>query len=165
MKKAYIVIRTINNVTFRSNLNCMVGNMIETELMRIGVSLPDTLLNKFDEIVEKRGYSSRSEGMRDAIRSYIYHYEWINDVKGYRIGTIAVIYDNKRKDLSNVLTNIQHNYSHLIRSSVHVFLDRENCFELIFLNGKGEDIAELTESIIALKGVKFSKLTTIPLNK
>lgn len=165
MKKAYIVIRTINNVTIRSKLNCMVGNMIETELMRIGVSLPDTLLNKFDEIVEKRGYSSRSEGMRDAIRSYIYHYEWINDVKGYRIGTIAVIYDNKRKDLSNVLTNIQHNYSHLIRSSVHVYLDRENCFELIFLNGKGEDIAELAESIIALKGVKFSKLTTIALNK
>jgi CopG family nickel-responsive transcriptional regulator len=48
---------------------------------------------------------------------------------------------------------------------VHVYLDRENCFELIFLNGKGEDIAELAESIIALKGVKFSKLTTISLTK
>lgn len=59
--------------------------MIETELMRIGISLPDTLLSKFDEIVEKRGYSSRSEGMRDAIKSYISHYEWVNDVKGYRI--------------------------------------------------------------------------------
>jgi CopG family nickel-responsive transcriptional regulator len=139
--------------------------MIETELMRIGVSLPDTLLSKFDEIVEKRGYSSRSEGMRDAIRSYISHYEWINDVKGYRIGTITVIYDNTKKDLSNILTTVQHNYSHLIRSSVHVFLDRENCFELIFLNGKGEDIEELAESIIVLKGVKFSKLTTISLDK
>ncbi len=59
--------------------------MIETELMRIGISLPDTLLSKFDEIVEKRGYSSRSEGMRDAIKSYISHYEWVNNVKGYRI--------------------------------------------------------------------------------
>lgn len=139
--------------------------MIETELMRIGVSLPDTLLGKFDEIIEKKGYSSRSEGMRDAIRSYISHYEWINDVKGDRIGTIAVIYENTKKDLSSILTNIQHNYSYLIRSSVHIYLDRENCFELIFLNGKGEDIAELAESIIALKGVKFSKLTTISFNK
>ncbi|WP_292388963.1 nickel-responsive transcriptional regulator NikR [Methanosarcina sp. UBA5] len=138
---------------------------MEIELMRIGVSLPDTLLSKFDEIVEKRGYSSRSEGVRDAIRNYISHYEWINDVKGDRTGTIAVIYDNTRKGLSNVLINIQHNYSHLIRSSMHVYLDRENCFELIFLNGKGEDITELAESIIALKGVKFSKLTTISLNK
>lgn len=86
-------------------------------------------------------------------------------LKAIALGTIAVIYDNTRKGLSNVLTNIQHNYSHLIRSSVHVYLDRENCFELIFLNGKGEDIAELAESIIALKGVTFSKLTTISLNK
>lgn len=142
-----------------------MGDIIETELMRIGVSLPDNLLNKFDEIIEKRGYPSRSEGMRDAIKSYIFHYEWINDVKGDRIGTIAVIYDNTKKGLSNILTSTQHNYSHLIRSSVRVYLDRENCFELIFLNGKGEDIAELAESIIALKGVKFSKLTTISLNK
>ena len=133
--------------------------------MRIGVSLPDTLLGKFDEIIEKRGYSSRSEGMRDAIRSYISHYEWINDVKGDRIGTIAVIYDNTKKGLSNILTNIQHNYSHLIRFSVHVYLDRENCFELIFINGKGEDIAELAEAIMALKGVKLSKLITTESNE
>jgi CopG family nickel-responsive transcriptional regulator len=44
---------------------------METELMRIGVSLPDTLLGKIEEIIEKRRYSSRSEGIRDAIRSYI----------------------------------------------------------------------------------------------
>ena len=56
--------------------------MMETELMRIGVSLPDTLLSKFDEIIEKRGYSSRSEGIRDAIRSYISYYEWMGDIKG-----------------------------------------------------------------------------------
>ncbi|HML04802.1 MAG TPA: ribbon-helix-helix protein, CopG family, partial [Methanobacterium sp.] len=48
--------------------------------MRIGVSLPDTLLGKFDEIIEKRGYSSRSEGIRDAIRSYISYYEWMADI-------------------------------------------------------------------------------------
>jgi CopG family nickel-responsive transcriptional regulator len=53
--------------------------------MRIGVSLPDNLLTKFDGIIEQRGYSSRSEGIRDAIRSYITHYEWMNDVKGRRL--------------------------------------------------------------------------------
>ncbi|MDD4487997.1 MAG: ribbon-helix-helix protein, CopG family, partial [Methanothrix soehngenii] len=29
--------------------------------MRIGVSLPEKLLSRFDEIILKRGYSSRSE--------------------------------------------------------------------------------------------------------
>jgi len=32
---------------------------MEQELMRIGVSLPDNLLGRFDEIIAKRGYSSR----------------------------------------------------------------------------------------------------------
>ena len=58
--------------------------------MRIGVSLPGTLLNKFDEIIEKRGYSSRSEGIRDAIRSYISYYEWMGDIKGHRVGTVTI---------------------------------------------------------------------------
>jgi len=47
---------------------------MEQELARIGVSLPENLLEKFDEIITKRGYSSRSEGIRDAIRGYICYY-------------------------------------------------------------------------------------------
>ena len=40
----------------------------ESDLSRIGISLPENLLEKFDEIITIRGYSSRSEGIRDAIR-------------------------------------------------------------------------------------------------
>ncbi len=132
--------------------------------MRIGVSLPDTLLDKFDEIIEKRGYSSRSEGIRDAIRSYISYYEWMGDIKGYRVGTVSVIYDHTKRGLSNALADIQHQYSHLIKSSVHIHLDHDNCFEVIVLDGEGEEIKELAEAIMALKGVKFSKLTTVASN-
>jgi CopG family nickel-responsive transcriptional regulator len=39
---------------------------MEKKLMRIGVSLPGELLDKFDRTLLKRGYSSRSEGIRDA---------------------------------------------------------------------------------------------------
>ncbi|HNQ32495.1 MAG TPA: ribbon-helix-helix protein, CopG family, partial [Methanoculleus sp.] len=62
----------------------------DTELSRIGISLPKNLLDKFDEILSLRGYSSRSEGIRDSIRSYITHYQWISDVKGERQGVITM---------------------------------------------------------------------------
>lgn len=139
--------------------------MMETELMRIGVSLPDTLLGKFDEIIGNRGYSSRSEGIRDAIRSYISYYEWMNDIKGHRVGTIVFIYDHTKRGLSNALTDIQHHYSHLIKSSMHIHLNHEDCFEVVVLNGDGKEIAELSEAMMALKGVKFSKLTTVESNE
>lgn len=134
---------------------------MEKELMRIGVSLPDTLLTKFDEIIDKRGYSSRSEGIRDSIRNYISYYEWMGDVKGHRVGTVSVIYDHTKRGLSNALADIQHKYTHLIKSSIHVHLDHDNCFEVIVLDGEGEEIKELAENIMSLKGVKFSKLTTV----
>jgi CopG family nickel-responsive transcriptional regulator len=79
-----------------------MGYIMETELTRIGISLPDTLLGEFDEIVERKGYSSRSES-RDAIRSYISYYEWMRDIKDHQIGTVAVIYYYTKKGLSNML--------------------------------------------------------------
>lgn len=137
---------------------------MEQELMRIGVSLPDNLLGRFDEIIKKRGYSSRSEGIRDAIRNYIIHYEWMNEVEGERIGVITLIYEHDQRGLVNNLTDIQHMYTGLIRSSVHVHLDHDNCMEIVMLQGEGKLVKEVAEKMMALKGVKHVKLATISLN-
>ena len=128
--------------------------------MRIGVSLPENLLTKFDAIIDRRGYSSRSEGIRDAIRNYITYYEWMSDVKGRRVGTITLIYDHTKRGLAGSLTEIQHEYSHMIKSGIHVHLDHDNCLEVIILDGEGEDVKTVAEKIMALKGVTYVKLNT-----
>ena len=134
---------------------------MEQELMRIGVSLPDNLLERFDEIIAKRGYSSRSEGIRDAIRNYILNYEWMNEVKGDRIGIISLVYDHDQRGLVNTLIDIQHEYSHLSQSSVHVHIDEHNCLEIMTLRGDSKAIKEFYEKTMSLKGVKHVKLSTI----
>jgi CopG family nickel-responsive transcriptional regulator len=139
----------------------MACDTMETKLMRIGVSLPDTLLGEFDEIIEQKGYSSRSEAIRDAIGNYISCYDWMCDIKGRHIGAIAVIYDHTKRGLSDALTDIQHDYSHLIKSSVHIYLDHDDCYEVVVLDGSGEEIAEFTDTMVRLKGVKFTNLTTV----
>lgn len=135
---------------------------MEQELMRIGVSLPNNLLTKFDSIIESRGYSSRSEGIRDSIRTYINQYEWMSDIKGRRVGTITVIYDHTKRGLSNAIADIQHDYSDLIKSSVHIHLDHDNCLEVVIFDGEGELVKEMDERLMALKGVKYVKLNTAP---
>ena len=135
---------------------------MEQELMRIGVSLPQNLLTKFDDIIEKRGYSSRSEGIRDSIRTYITHYEWMSDVKGRRVGTISLIYDHTKRGLSNSLADVQHDHIDIIKSSIHVHLDHDNCLEVIILDGEGADVKTVAERIMSLKGVKYVKLNTAP---
>jgi CopG family nickel-responsive transcriptional regulator len=137
---------------------------MDQELMRIGVSLPDNLLERFDEIIKKRGYSSRSEGIRDAIRNYIIHYDWMNEVVGERIGIISLIYEHDQRGLVSSLTEIQHEHSDLIKSSVHVHLDHDNCLEIIVSEGEGKRVKELAEQMMALKGVKYVKLSTVSPN-
>ena len=137
-----------------------MGDHMEQELMRIGVSLPENLLTKFDGIIEQRGYSSRSEGIRDAIRSYITHYEWMSDVKGRRVATITLIYDHTKRGLTSSLTEIQHEHSALIKTSIHIHLDHDNCLEVVILDGEGQEVKTIAEKLMALKGVKYVKLNT-----
>ena len=133
---------------------------LEQELMRIGVSLPDNLLARFDEIISIRGYSSRSEGIRDAIRNYITHYEWMKDVEGERVGTISLVFNHHQKGLVESLADLEHEYVDMIRSSLHIHLDRDNCLEVMVLKGEGSKVKTVAEKVMALKGVEHVKLTT-----
>lgn len=138
---------------------------MEQDLMRIGVSLPEKLLGKFDEIILQRGYSSRSEGIRDAIRNYIVNYEWMSDVQGDRVGVITIVYSHTQRGLEDNLTEIQYEFGGIIQSSLHVHLDHDNCLEVVVLRGEGQDVRKAAENMMALKGVKHVKLTTTSLGK
>ncbi|MGB9939354.1 nickel-responsive transcriptional regulator NikR [Methanosarcina sp.] len=138
---------------------------MEKKLMRIGISLPGELLDKFDKALLKRGYSSRSEGIRDAIRTYNQHYEWMQQIEGKRAATISIVYDCSKTGVSNALAKIQHENIDLINSSVRFPIEPDSCFEVIILQGEGEKIVELAEKILSLKGVKHSRLTTVPKEK
>jgi len=135
---------------------------MEKKLMRIGISLPWELLDKFDEALMKRGYSSRSEGIRDAIRTYNQQYEWMQQIEGTRAAIISMVYDCSKKGITSTLAEIQHEYMDLISSTVHFHMEENFCFEAIILEGNGEQIVELAEKILSLKGVKNSRLTTVP---
>ena len=133
----------------------------ESDLSRIGVSLPENLLSKFDSIINKRGYSSRSEGIRDAIRSYITYYEWMNDVEGQRQGVITMVYDHDQRGLLEAVTEIQHENRDIIQSSIHSHLTDDRCVEVVMVRGEGAQLRTLAEHLMALKGVESVKLTTI----
>ena len=131
---------------------------MDQELMRVGISLPENLLNKFDEIILQRGYSSRSEGVRDAIRSYIVNFEWMSDVQGERVGVITIVYSHSQRGLEDNLTEIQHEFGGLIQSSLHVHLDHDNCLEVVVLRGEGQDVRKAAEKMMSLKGRKACQI-------
>ncbi|HEX3001426.1 MAG TPA: nickel-responsive transcriptional regulator NikR [Methanoregula sp.] len=134
---------------------------MEDDLSRIGISLPKNLLDRFDEILNYRGYSSRSEGIRDAIRTYITYYKWMSDVKGEREGVITMVYDHEQRNLLSAITEIEHEYHGIIKASLHSHVTHERCLEVILVHGDGSQLKALAEKLMSHKGVESVKLTTI----
>ncbi|WML68182.1 MAG: Putative nickel-responsive regulator [Methanoregula sp. SKADARSKE-2] len=137
---------------------------MDDDLSRIGVSLPKTLLDRFDEILNYRGYSSRSEGIRDAIRTYITYYKWMSDVKGEREGVITMVYDHDQRNLLTTITDIEHEHHNTIKASIHSHVTPNRCLEVILIHGDGSQLKALAERLMAQKGVKSVKLNTIPID-
>lgn len=139
------------------------GNIKNEEITRMMISFPKTLLTGFSEFVKTRGYSTNSEMIKGAIRKYISDSEQGDDIKGYHVGTATIVYDHTKRGLLDSLVDVQHNHSHVVRSSTRIFFNREDCLEIIILDGDGEEIKKLAEAIKTLKGVKFSELKTTSL--
>ena len=75
--------------------------------MRISMSLPKKLLNEFDDVLKDRGYNSRSNGIRDALKDYIIRYQWMKEIEGERMGVVSVIYDPHYTDVLENIMDIQ----------------------------------------------------------
>ena len=69
-----------------------------------------------------------------------------------------MVYDHHKRELQNKSTIVQHDYHHLILSVQHVHLDHNNCLETITVKGKSNELNELSEKLITLKGIKHGKL-------
>ncbi|MGZ4933114.1 MAG: nickel-responsive transcriptional regulator NikR [Halobacteriota archaeon] len=135
---------------------------MEDELMRIGVSIPAQLLSEFDAIIKKRGYSSRSEAIRDAIRGYLLDYEAVNQTEGDQVGVISLMYNHEQRGLISLLTDIQHENAQIITSTIHIHLDTSNCLEIDVVRGSARDIRAFADKIIVQSGVYQVRVFVIP---
>jgi CopG family transcriptional regulator, nickel-responsive regulator len=128
-----------------------------SEVIRIGVAIVSDLLGEFDDLIDKRGYTNRSEAFRDLIRAELVR-ESSSRPTGRVVGSLTVVYDHHVRLLEEKLTEMQHVHSRLILSVLHVHLDHDNCMELIALRGKSADVQRFASSLAATKGVKHAQL-------
>lgn len=129
-------------------------------MMRISMSLPRKLLEEFDEVLQDRGYNSRSKGIRDALKDYILRYQWMREMEGERTGTIVVIFEYHYTGVLENLVNIQHEFQKQIKAVMRMDIGEKYCQEVIVVKGDIKQIRNFTEKIKRLKGVEHVKLTS-----
>ena len=127
------------------------------KITRFGVSIEPILLKKFDKVIKKKGYTNRSEAIRDLIRKNLINEMNLN-LKVKSIATLTILYDHHMGSLTDKLLDLQHKHTGEILVSSHVHIDHNNCLEVIVLKGLTLHIKELSDEIKSLKGIKHGEL-------
>ncbi len=127
---------------------------------RIGVSVDKKLLSKFDKLIAKQGYQSRSEAIRDLVRQQLSD-ERVGDPKAEAVAVVILVYDHHSTKLMEKLTGLQH--SHLLQtiSAMHIHLDEHECLEIVVLRGRVCEIKKTAENIISIKGVRLGRINFV----
>ena len=134
--------------------------MRETALLkRFGVSMEEELLIEFDKLIQRKGYATRSEALRDLARGALAE-EVLADESAEAVATVSLVYNHHVPNLSGKLTEAQHKALDLIASTLHVHLDEDQCLETLILRGPYGRVRDLADKLISVKGVKYGKFVT-----
>ena len=105
-----------------------------SNVIRFGVSIEQDLAARFDQHIEQEGYGSRSEAIRDLIREHLVTQQ-LSHERTPAVASMSLVYDHHRGGLSETLNQLQHEYQHLIVSTLHVHIDHDNCMEVVIFKG------------------------------
>jgi CopG family nickel-responsive transcriptional regulator len=125
--------------------------MVRGEKMTIvSISVPSELLSRFDEILASKGFRSRSDAMRESMRSFVDEAEW-DSAEGENQIVITMIYDEigPRGELSV----LQHRYEE-IQMMLHLHLEKGQCMEVFIARGPNGRLREILGKIRKVKGVR-----------
>ncbi len=128
---------------------------------RFTISLDTSLAVAFDGLIKDRGYASRSEAVRDVLRTHLQQNTIQRDFKGACIANLSYVYNHHERELAERLAAIQHAHHDLTISTMHAHLDHEQCIETALLKGPVQQVREFSDAIIAERGVRHGKLNLI----
>jgi CopG family nickel-responsive transcriptional regulator len=129
----------------------------------ISITLPSALLDKFDEFIKARGYYSRSEAFRDAIRSLIAEAEVAKLETGTVAATMMITCEYARRDVDLRMSEVRHEFDDIVVENFHRHIDQQYCLEVFIAEGDYQRVLELIGRVRGMRGIQEVKATFLPL--
>jgi CopG family nickel-responsive transcriptional regulator len=126
----------------------------------ISISIPDSLIKQIDQTMKEKGFVSRSEIARQALRLYLTEDLKIEDIEGEAVATITLIY-RENADRRRLLET-QHIYGGLVSTFLHAHIHKGFCLEVIILKGQAALIRKFVDNLRQneqIMQIKISVLT------
>jgi CopG family nickel-responsive transcriptional regulator len=125
----------------------------------VSLSIPDALLEQVDQNIKERGFVSRSEIIRQALRLYLTEDLKIEELKCETAATITIIYrenaDRRR------LFEAQHVYGGLVSTFLHAHIQEGFCLEVIILKGQATLIKKFIDNLRQNEQINQIKVAVI----
>lgn len=128
---------------------------------RFTISLDTELAEAFDHLIKARGYSNRSEAVRDMLRSQIESFRQTHDEAPFCVATLSYVFNHHERGLAERLASVQHEHHNLAVSTMHAHLDHENCIETVILRGPTADVRAFANALCAEPGVRHGQLNLV----
>ena len=128
------------------------------KIKRVGVTFPPDLLKDFDETIGTMGYENRSKAVQDAVRMFVAERKLLQNETGNQAGLLMMLYDHEARGLESALTHVQHDFAHIIYSTMHIHLTETDCLEAIAVKGNVAEVRKLRDQLATKKGVKLLKV-------
>lgn len=128
---------------------------------RFTISLSADLAAAFDELIRERGYSTRSEAVRDILRAHLQIREQARNSKGSCVAAVSYVYNHHERELAERLTGLQHARHDLTISTMHAHLDHQECLETVLLKGPISQVRQFAEELVAERGVRHGQVNLV----
>lgn len=129
----------------------------------VSLTLPDELLERFDEFVKSRGYYSRSEAFRDAVRNLISEWELSRREFNYVATTIMITSDYKDEEVDLRIGEIRHEFDDVVVENIHRHIGQRYCLEILLVEGDYRRVLDLIGRIRGIRGIKQVRTLFLPL--
>ena len=120
----------------------------------ISLQVSDDLLNRFEKVRFRSGFHSKSEALRDAIVKFIQNNEKFENIDGYKIMTINLVYPIK-SIISDEITELYNQYNRIIKA-ITDWRIVEKKIEIVLTVGEFGLIKDLYHSLAKIKDVYCS---------
>jgi len=128
---------------------------------RFTISLEQELAEDFDRLIRERGYTNRSEAVRDMLRAALERRRAERDEGTHCVASLSYVFNHHERELAERLTGLQHAHHDLCVSTTHLHLDHDDCLETQLLRGPTAAVRRFADALTAERGVRHGQLNVV----
>ena len=122
----------------------------------VSFSITESLLKELELMADVMGYTSRSEVIRDALRSHISEQRMYRRVKDDVFNAVMFVYKDDENERNRV-DRLRTQFAKLIEGDISFSISKDRKLTVLLTKGKSDELKMLTSRIRGIRGIEQTR--------